>query len=160
LKRLLPQPVLTLVLFTVWLLLANRVSAGEVLLGGLFGLLIPHLTRSFWPGVQLRRPLLLAGFLAVVLRDIVVANLQVAILVLGPKRRLHPAFLSLPLDLENELAVTVLASTISLTPGTVTADVDPDRRTLLIHCLDVGDPEALIRRIKTRYEAPLKEILP
>ena len=73
-------------------------------------------------------------------------------------RRLRPGFVELPLDLTDEFAITLLASTISLTPGTVSADVSEDRRTLLIHALDVDDQDAMIRQIKQRYERPLKEI--
>jgi multicomponent K+:H+ antiporter subunit E len=63
-----------------------------------------------------------------------------------------------PLDLTNELAVSLLANTICLTPGTVSAQLSPDQQTLLVHALDCTDPELLIHTIKTRFEAPLKEI--
>jgi multicomponent K+:H+ antiporter subunit E len=97
-------------------------------------------------------------FVLVVHWDILTANMAVAILILGPPRRLRPGFVELPLDLTDEFAITLLASTISLTPGTVSADVSEDRRTLLIHALDVDDQDAMIRQIKQRYERPLKEI--
>jgi multicomponent K+:H+ antiporter subunit E len=94
----------------------------------------------------------------VLLWDIVVANLVVARLILGPTRNLRPAFIRLPLDLCSEFAIVVLANTISLTPGTVSADLSLDRRTLLIHALDVEDEAKTIAHIKYRYERPLKEI--
>ena len=100
----------------------------------------------------------LLGFVVVVLYDIVVANVSVAIKVLGPLRSIRPGFVELPLELEDDFAIALLASTISLTPGTVSADVSPDRRTLLIHGLDVDDAAALVAEIKQRYERPLKEI--
>ncbi|PKN32477.1 MAG: cation:proton antiporter, partial [Deltaproteobacteria bacterium HGW-Deltaproteobacteria-19] len=92
--------------------------------------------------------------------DIVVANLTVARLILGPTRLLRPAFIRLPLDLKNDFAITLLAHTISLTPGTVSAQVAEDRQSLLIHALDLDDEALLVERIKQRYEAPLKEIFP
>lgn len=159
-KRWVPQPVLSLALLATWVMLSNRVGLGEVLAGALFGLGIPHLTRSFWPGLRVARPLLIAQYLSALLRDIAVANIEVALLVLGPKKRLRPAFVRYPLELENEFAAIVLASTISLTPGTVTVDVELEGRTLLIHCLNAPDPDALVRRIRRTYEARLKEILP
>ncbi|TVP55306.1 MAG: cation:proton antiporter, partial [Halomonadaceae bacterium] len=64
-----------------------------------------------------------------------------------------------PLALTDEFAITMLASTISLTPGTVSAGLSPDRQTLLIHALHEPDPAALIAHIRSRYETPLKEIL-
>ena len=79
-------------------------------------------------------------------------------LILAGPRVLHPAFIVVPLDLKNELALSMLANTICLTPGTVSARLSPDHRTLLVHALDCTDPEQLIHAIKTRFEAPLKEI--
>jgi len=60
--------------------------------------------------------------------------------------------------LQQDFSISVLASTISLTPGTVSADISPDRSTLLIHGLDVGDEQALIEHIRQRYEEPIREI--
>lgn len=60
--------------------------------------------------------------------------------------------------LEDELALTMLASIISLTPGTVSADLSDDRKILLVHSLDVADTDALVVEIKQRYEAPLLEV--
>jgi multicomponent K+:H+ antiporter subunit E len=51
-----------------------------------------------------------------------------------------------------------LGSIITLTPGTVSIDIDRERRILRVHALDVEDTAALVSEIKTRYEAPLKEI--
>lgn len=73
-------------------------------------------------------------------------------------RKLRPLFIRLPLDLCNDFAIVVLTNTISLTPGTVSADLSPDRRSLLIHALDVEDVEQTVARIKSRYERPLQEI--
>lgn len=155
----LPHPLLSLILAGVWLLLVNTLSPGHVLLGATLGIAIPLLTRAFWPvSGGVRRPLRLLRFTLMVVWDILVANLHVARLILGPPAKLRPAFIHLPLDLDDDFAITLLASTISLTPGTVSADVSTDRRTLLIHALDVEDPEALVAQIKQRYEAPIKEI--
>ena len=64
------------------------------------------------------------------------------------------------MDLENPYAISTLAAMVTLTPGTVSADITPDRRWLLVHALDVADEAALIADIKQRYERPLAEILP
>ncbi|WP_303903970.1 Na+/H+ antiporter subunit E [Thiohalomonas denitrificans] len=158
-SRWMPHPLMSLTLALVWLLLANDFGLGQLLLGLLFGLLIPHFTSAFWPEhPRLRRPLLLTRYLLSLAKDIITANLQVARLVLGPRDRLRPAFIQYELELTDEFAITVLASTVSLTPGTVSADLSIDRRTLLIHSLDVSDRDALCHQIRTRYEAPLKEI--
>lgn len=158
-KRWLPQPLFSLSLWGVWLLLGNTLAAGQILLGLLLALALPLFTVRFWPDrPRLRRPLKILTYVLVLLWDITLANLTVARLILGPTGKLRPLFIRLPLDLCNDFAIVVLANTISLTPGTVSADISPDRRSLLIHALDVENPEQTVALIKYRYERPLQEI--
>ena len=158
-QRLLPHPLLTPILALIWMLLANEFSAGHAVLGLLLGWAIPIFTLRFWPEqTRIRRPLTLLRFIAVVLYDILIANLAVAQLIVSRPRRLQPAFLEVPLDVRSDLAISLLANTISLTPGTVSAELAPERDRLLVHALHATDTEALVATIKTRYEAPLKEI--
>ena len=158
-NRWLPQPLLSLSLWVVWLLLGNTMAPGQILLGLLIALTLPLFTVRFWPDrPRLRRPLKILIYILVLLWDITLANLTVARLILGPTTRLRPAFIRLPLDLCNDFAIVVLTNTISLTPGTVSADLSPDRRSLLIHALDVDDPEQMVAHLKRRYEQPLQEI--
>lgn len=157
--RLLPHPLLTPTLAGIWLLLNNSIAPGQILLGVLLGWLIPLFTLRFWPeAIRIRHPWRLVRFLGVVLFDIFTANLVVAMRILGRPESLRPAFIELPLDLRSDLAISLLANTICLTPGTVSAQLSPDRRTLLVHALDAPDPEEIIAAIKSRYEAPLKEV--
>jgi len=157
--RLLPHPLLTPILAAVWLLLNNSFAPGHILLGALLGWLIPLFTLRFWPeAIRIRHPWVLLRFIAVVLHDIVTANFAVAWRILHRPEHLQPAFIELPLELESELAISFLANTICLTPGTVSAQLSQDRRTLLVHALDAPDPAAILADIKSRYEAPLKEV--
>lgn len=158
-KRLLPHPLLTPTIAAIWLLLNNSIAPGQILLGLAFGWAIPRFTRAFWPEpVRVYRPLALARFTAVFLYDMLVANLTVARLILAGPRRLRPAFVTVPLDLSDDFAISMLANIICLTPGTVSARLSADRRELLVHALDVDSPAALVATIKARFEAPLKEI--
>jgi multicomponent K+:H+ antiporter subunit E len=158
-RRLLPHPWLSLVLILVWLLLANGVSWGQAILGGLLGWAIPLYTHAYWPEpVRLHRPWTLVRFLALIIYDIALANLAVAWIVIWRPRRVRPGFVELPLDLKTDMAITVFANTISLTPGTVSVYLSKDRRTLVVHALDLKDPGLLAAGLKARYEAPLKEI--
>jgi multicomponent K+:H+ antiporter subunit E len=158
-NRWLPHPALSVLLLLVWLLLFNTASAGQILLGTFIAVGVPLLNRRFWPEApKVGHWLRLSQFVVTVLVDIVIANIAVARLVLGSNSRLHPAVVRVPLDLDDPFAVTLLASTVSLTPGTVSAEISEDRHLLEVHCLDLEDAEALVRTIKDRYEAPLKEI--
>lgn len=158
-RWLLPHPFLTPVLALIWLLLANSIAPGQILLGLLLGWSIPIFTLRFLPeAVRIRRPGALLRFLAVVLYDILIANFLVAFLILRGPRRVTPQFVVVPLTLRSDLGISLLANTVSLTPGTVSSWLSPDRRHLLVHGLDVADPAALIATIKRRYEAPLIEV--
>jgi multicomponent K+:H+ antiporter subunit E len=94
-----------------------------------------------------------------VMWDIMVANVQVAWIVLTvPNPKLKPAWIVVPLDLLEPEAITMLAGTITLTPGTVSADLSDEGHSLLVHVLHTEDPDAVRDDIKSRYEARLKEI--
>lgn len=158
-RRLLPHPFLTPALAGIWLLLVNSATPGQIGLGLALGWAIPLFTLRFWPEtVRIGRPLTLLRFVATVLYDIIVANLMVARLILGRPERLRPAFVAVPLALTSDLAISLLASTIGLAPGTVSARLAPDRRHLLVHTLDAADPEQLATTLKRRYENPLREV--
>jgi len=160
LARFLPHPLLTLTLTAVWLMLLNDFSVGGLLFGLLLGIVVPQLTAAFWPNrPRIRNPVKIAEYLLVVLWDIFVANVKVAMIVLfKSNRKLRPHFITVPLECYSPEAITVLAGTITMTPGTVTADLSADGRSLLVHCLDTDDPEGEVQGIKQRYEARLKEI--
>ncbi|MDF2180959.1 Na+/H+ antiporter subunit E [Neptuniibacter sp. CAU 1671] len=154
-----PMPIHSIVIFAVWLLLNNSAVPGHILLALLFAIAIPKICyplQSDQPRVH--KPLKIFRYFSILIWDIVIANLRVARLIISPNAKLRPAFIAVPLDIEGALPITLLASTISLTPGTVSADVSEDQHWLYVHVLDMDDEQALIKEIKTRYEAPLMEI--
>ncbi|GGK45406.1 Na+/H+ antiporter subunit E [Salinarimonas ramus] len=159
-SRILPHPVLTLVITAVWILLVNSFSVGAVLLGLVIGILVPMFTAPYWPGrPRVRHPFKILAYLGIVLWDIVVSNVQVAWLVLFRKGdSLRSRFVTIPLELRSPEAITVLAGTITMTPGTVSADLSACGRALLVHCLETDDPEGTVAQIKDRYERRLMEI--
>ncbi|BBC71902.1 Na+/H+ antiporter subunit E [Altererythrobacter sp. B11] len=159
-RRLFPHPGLSGMLVIVWLLLANGLSVGGVLMALAVGVLVPLFTSPYWSAKpRLRFGWAMVDYLAIVTWDIVVANFQVAWLILFRRNRdLRACWLAIPLDVRQPEAITTLAGTISLTPGTVTADVSADGRMLLVHALDLADRDAEIARIKSRYEARLMRI--
>jgi multicomponent K+:H+ antiporter subunit E len=160
LMRLVPHPLLTLLIIAVWVLLNNDVSIAQAVIGLVLGLLISKATSAYWPGrPRMRAPLVAIEYLLIVLWDIIVSNVQVAYLILFRRGgRLRTRYITVPLALTTPEAITVLAGTITMTPGTVTADVSTDGRALLVHCLETDDPDEMIAQIKTRYEQRLKRI--
>ena len=166
LRRLLPRPWTVLGLWLAWLLLNQTLEPGHLLLGLALALVFARLGgpapsalrdpargRAGWrrPGIALR----LAW---TVLHDIVVANLQVARRILGRQDALDPKFVWVPLDVRRPRSISLLAGIVTMTPGTLSAELSDDHRHLLVHGLDVADPQALVAEIKTRYEAPIREL--
>lgn len=155
----LPIPLLSLLLLVVWLLMVRSLAVGHLLLGSALAVIIPLFTHRFWDmQPRVKKPGLLLRFILCVLGDIIVANFQVAWLIINPWQRSSPHFVEYPLMLEERFTVTLLANTISLTPGTVSANLRLDGKTLLVHALNVEDEDAFIAEIRDRYERPLKEI--
>lgn len=159
-RWLFPHPFLTLLLTVVWVLLQNSVTAGMVVFGLILGIIIPRATAVWWPDRPLNFRLLpMIPYMLLVMWDILVANIQVAWIVLTrPNSKLRPAWVIVPLDLLQPEAISVLAGTITLTPGTVSADLSDGGHSLLVHTLDTDDPDAIRDQIKERYERRLKGI--
>jgi len=160
LRKLFPHPYLTLLLIITWMLLVNHLKLGSLVLAVILGTIIPLMTAPYWPDrPTLRNPLAIIGYVLIVMYDIVKSNVIVAaIVLLKPNSQLKPAWITVPLDLRTPEAITVLAGTITMTPGTVTADMSGDGRALLIHCLHAPNPDEVRDEIKSRYEARLMRI--
>lgn len=158
-RRLLPAPLLSATLFVVWLLLNNTLDPAHVALAALLAVVVPWFTEPLRPErPRIGKPLMIARLGLVVLWDIVLSNIEVARRILGPESAIKPAFVWVPLDLTDAHAILSLAGIITMTPGTLSAELSPDRRHLLVHAFNVDDEVALIAQIKARYEMPLKEI--
>ncbi len=159
-RKIFPHPLLSVMLTVVWLLLVNSIALGSIVMGLILGILTPIFSAPFWPNrPKLRNPLMIMEYMAVVLWDIVVANISVAGIVLFKRNQdMRPAWIMVPLELTSPEAITVLAGTITMTPGTVTSMVAADGRSLLVHCLHTDDPDGVRDEIKNRYERRLLEV--
>jgi multicomponent K+:H+ antiporter subunit E len=159
-RNVLPHPLLTASIVVVWCLLMNDFSVANAVLGLAVGILVPRATSAYWPGrPALGRPLAVLEYMLIVIWDILVSNVQVAYLVLFRRgASLRSQFVTVPLDISAPEAIATLAGTITMTPGTLTADVSADRRSRLVHCLDTADPASTAADIKRRYESRLKRI--
>lgn len=159
-SRLFPMPIHSLLLLVVWLMLNNTISLGHIILGAVLAFVIPLICAPLRiPQPKIMRPFKVISYVLVVLKDIVVANIEVALLVVGPMRNIKPGFVAVPLDLTDTFPITILASTVTMTPGTVSGELSSDRKWLYVHVLDMPeDEQEVIDLIKHRYEARVKEI--
>jgi multicomponent K+:H+ antiporter subunit E len=156
---LLPSPLLSAALALIWPILNQSWSLGHLFLGALLAVLIPTFTNRLRADrAELHRPAVMLRLLLIVLKDIVTSNIDVARLILGPESAIRPGFFWLPLSISNPHGIVTLAGIITMTPGTLSADLSADRQHLLVHAFNIDDEAVLIASIKSRYEAPLMEI--
>jgi multicomponent Na+:H+ antiporter subunit E len=92
------------------------------------------------------------------LYDLCVSSIQVAHDVLTPKDRSNPAILEMPLDVKSDIEILLVTNLISLTPGTLSLDVTPDRKTLIVHAMFADDPDEVIASLKSGMERMVKEV--
>ena len=160
-KSWLPAPLLSLSVFVVWLLLVATVEPAHLLLAALLAVGLPLVAQRLREGnAGMRRPLLAARLGLRVLWDIVLSNIEVARRILGSESRIRPGFVWVPLDIRNGHGIVALAGIITMTPGTLSAELSADQRHLLVHCFHLEDAAATIAQIKRDYETPLREIFP
>ncbi|HVR71964.1 MAG TPA: Na+/H+ antiporter subunit E [Vicinamibacteria bacterium] len=143
----------TLALFALWVLLSGKLDALHLLMGAASAAVVAAVTRRLLalppaigpgataplrPGVVLR----FALFLPWLVLQIVQSSFQVAWVILQPRLPIDPRVLRLPTHLPHPLARLTLANSITLTPGTVTLDVDGDE--FLVHALNEASAHSLL----------------
>jgi len=157
--RLVPYPALATLLFGVWLLLAQSVSPGQLLLAAVVATGVARIMALFRPRssifVNWGKAVTLAW---IVLVDILRSNLAVAWIVLSNPETRTSSFIQFDLELRDEVGLTILALIVTATPGTAWVQFDRASGTLIIHVFDLVDEEEWITLLKTRYERLLMEI--
>jgi multicomponent Na+:H+ antiporter subunit E len=126
---------------------------GEFLIGLVVGFPIAFLFRRFYspnPVVlkTLRSLVAAVKYVTAFLWELVTANVDVAYRVLSPSMPIEPDVIEVPLRVETDVAITTIANSITLTPGTLTMDYDPDRNSLYVHGIAASDPEAIVEPIR------------
>jgi multicomponent K+:H+ antiporter subunit E len=158
-KRWLPYPLLSALLWLIWLLLNQSVAPGTILLGALFGVVLAKLFGVLRPPkARVRNVQVLVRLFGRVVLDIVRSNLAVARIILSRHSHPNAGFVAIPLTLTDPYGLAVLACIITSTPGTIWVSHDSAEDILLIHVLDLDDEQSWIDSIKQRYERPLLEI--
>lgn len=153
-------PRLALFMFVGWLLLAERITPGQVVLAAFAGVGGAWMmSRLQLPPVSPRQVRVMLRLLAHVTADIIRSNFAVARIVLGRRSAWqHSNFLMIPLDLRNRAGLALLGCIVTATPGTIWVSYDSVSGQLLLHILDLIDRDEWTRTIKNRYERLLMEI--
>lgn len=150
----------TLLLALAWAALQGSISLSNLVGGYAIGwAILAVLTRG---GVlpptltsKASGALALALFFA---RELVRANLRVALDVLRSPGVLRPAVVAVPLDVRSDREILLLSMLINITPGSVTIDLSDDRRVLFVHVMHMVSAEAARREIKDGFERRVRQL--
>jgi multicomponent Na+:H+ antiporter subunit E len=99
-----------------------------------------------------RKVLPMLGLLGFFLYELLLANLRVAFIVLSPRLKVRGAIVAVPVEVESDAEIVILASLITLTPGTLTLDVDRENKIFYIHAIHAEGREDVIREVKDGME--------
>ena len=99
-----------------------------------------------------RRTIAAVGLTLYFIYDLISSSVQVALAVLFPGSTIKPLFVEVELDAKTDVAIMMIANLTSLTPGTLSVDVAPDGRRLLIHAMFASDPQSVIDGVKRGLE--------
>lgn len=151
---------LNLLLAVIWAALWGSLSLAQLVIGFHVGFATLWITQPMFgqrSGYFMRawRVVRLVIFF---LYDLCISSFRVAYDVLTPRDRSNPAILEMPLDAKTDIEILLVTNLISLTPGTLSLDVTPDRRTLIVHAMFADDPQAVIDSLKSGMERMVLEV--
>ena len=152
--------VLIVILTLAWVAITGSVTVANLLLGLVISVAATGLLRRVFALPPLGRRLWAIAILTVLfLRELIVSAVRVSLVVLRPNlNSLRPAIIAFPLSVTSDAEITLLASLITLTPGTLSVDVSDDRSMLYVHVLDLKDRDGVVADIANGFEAKVRNI--
>lgn len=153
------QILLNIFLAFLLMFLTSNYSPSGFVIGYLIGLLsIVALRRFFKTRLYIGRVWAVISLIFLFIKELILANISVLILVLRPKLQMQPAFFKYDTELKEDWEITLLSSLITLTPGTVVVHVSDDSKSLFIHVIDSNDINETIDSIKNSFEKAILEV--
>jgi multicomponent Na+:H+ antiporter subunit E len=151
---------LNLALAIVWQVVTRSFSLGGLVAGFCVGYVVLWIARPmFGDSPYFGRLWRIAGFFLYFLKELIVSSLRVAYDVVTPPIHARPGVIEVPIEAKTDLEITLLANLITLTPGTLTLDVAPDRKSLYVQAMFASDPEAVRAEIRNGMERWLLEVM-
>lgn len=156
--------VLFVLAFLAWLGLTAGGGIQEVAAGAVVAFIVALVAGRFLAGFPGRGVLRRTGYSVLYffrfIWEMIKANVHVAMIVLNPLRPIKPGIVKIRTELTKDTAMTILANSITLTPGTFTVDINPEGGELYIHCITVEGTDIVenTKRIGAKFERILKEV--
>lgn len=151
--------------FLVWVALTSISDWQEVILGIIVALVVSLLAGQFLITTEKSKHPVRRLFLAIIyffkfLWEMIKANLHVAYIVINPALPIRPGIVKIKTNLTKDSALTVLTNSITLTPGTLTVDINPESHEIYIHCIEVTSTDVgeNTREIGGRFEGLIAEV--
>ncbi len=152
-------------MFSFWILLSGEFTFILITSGVIASLIVAYFSHDIFIGksdlkTETGRVLKFIVYVPWLLWEIVLANVEIAYLVLSPKPLVDPQIVRFKPDLKTDLGIVTLAHSITLTPGTVT--VEANREEFVIHAIWQKSAEGIIggemqRKVK-EIEGEVKEL--
>jgi len=150
---------LNILLAVLWMFMWGIFDIYSIIAGFVLGYLLLGIVSRTMPGESYGiRGIHFLSFWAYFIRILIKANLQVAKEIITPGYQMTPRFIRYPIAGLTELQTTSLANAITLTPGTLTADISDDNRYLYIHCMYAKDTHLAIQELDELRDKMLKEL--
>ena len=154
---------LFIILLVFWLLITFSLTVANIVVGAvaaligslLFGKYFVHNLYKFG---QPKRYYWFVIYLGIFIWEVLKANFDVAYRVIHPAMPIKPGIVRVPLEVKSEIARTMLANSITMTPGTITVDIIGDE--IFVHWIYVKSdkPEEYAREVSSRFEKYIKKI--
>ena len=151
---------LNLLLAVIWAGLWGSFTLTQLTFGFVVGFVTLWIAQPLFggPSGYYLRAYRIVRLIVYFLYDLCVSSIRVAYDVLTPTDYSNPKILEMPLDVKSDIEILLVTNLISLTPGTLSLDVTPDRKTLIVHAMFADDPEAVIKSLKSGMERMVKEV--
>jgi multicomponent Na+:H+ antiporter subunit E len=152
---------LNITLAFIWAAVNGTLTGTSLLVGFIIGYVVLVFARPLLgTSHYLQQAWLVPRFILFFLWELVKSSIRVTYEVITPNYTMRPGIVAIPLDVESDVAITLLANFITLTPGTLSLDVSDDRQVLYIHAMYVdSDVETVRREIKDTIERRVMELV-
>lgn len=151
----------------IWVFLTGELTWGNVGFGFLLSLFLLYISSRqmdyrIFPSTSrfniFKYLLTVFRFTGFFFVELIKAGSTVFVSILKPSI-LRPGIIAVPLDLERDEEITLLANLITLTPGTLTLDVSTDKKVIYVHTIQVDDPDVFRKSIKDGFEKRVMEVM-